>query len=171
MSLADDLLGVAREMAESTLPNWEQARLRRAVSTTYYALFHFLLEQASAQIVGDPKIQTLVSRGFAHTDIQKAAITFRSGWGALPDHIRAVFSNPLPPEIVQLSITFISLQQARQNADYNLLTQFVQSEVVKLVSNAEKAIADFRTLQANPAAKTADDLFLASLLLIDRWKK
>ena len=169
MSMADDLLGVAREMAQSPVSNWEQARLRRAVSTAYYALFHFLLEQASARFVDDPAIQSLVSRGFSHSDLQKAATTFKSG--ALPIHIKSVFPDPIPIEIVQLSTAFVTLQQARHAAEYDLLQALTHQQVITHVTAAEQAFAAFRTLLANPAAKNAIDLFLSSLLLIDRWKK
>lgn len=171
MSLADDLLGVAREMAESTNPVWQQARLRRAASTAYYALFHLLVEEAAARFVDDPKIRTLVARGFSHTDLMKVATTFESGAGALPKHIKLVFADAIPHGIVEISKVFILLQRNRHEADYDLLSVFVQHEVVEIVSKAEQAFADFRTLLANPAAKSAIDLFLSSLLLIDRWKK
>jgi uncharacterized protein (UPF0332 family) len=171
MSLADDLLGLAREMAESTNPDRQQARLRRAASTAYYSLFHLLVEEAAARFVDDPKIRTLVGRGFSHTDLAKAATTFQSGAGALPDHMTAVFPDSLPDEIVEISKTIVTLQRSRHAADYNLLVEFDRAKVIGFVSKAERAFADFRTLLADPAAKTALDLFLASLLLIDRWKK
>ena len=171
MSLADDMLGVAREMAESTNPVWQQARLRRAASTAYYALFHLLVEEATAQFVDDPKIQTLVGRGFSHADLMKVATTFESGAGALPKHIKLVFTDAIPPEIVEISKVFIILQRNRHEADYDQLPVFSQRDVIGIVSKAEQAFTDFRTVLANPAAKSAIDLFLSSLLLIDRWKK
>lgn len=171
MSLADDLLGLAREMAETVNPISEQARLRRAVSTAYYALFHLLVDSAAARFVDDPTVRTLVGRGFSHTDLTKAATTFASGAGALPNHIKAVFSDSIPQELIDISKTLIVLQKKRHEADYDPLPVFSPEGAIDLVSEAERAFASFRSLQADPAAKTALDLFLASLLLIDRWKK
>ena len=171
MSFSDDLLGLAREMAESTNPVREQVRLRRAVSTAYYALFHLLVEEAAARFVDDPKIQTLVGRGYSHAELMKAATTFESGAGALPKHIKAVFADSVPDEIVEISKTFLALQRIRHEADYNQLPVFSQSVVLDLIADVEQAFATFRSLLANPAHSKAVDLFLSSLLLIDRWKK
>ncbi len=55
MSLHDDLLIQATHLAtlETTRP--KQASLRRAVSTAYYALFHFLIDAMAAQTAGANK--------------------------------------------------------------------------------------------------------------------
>jgi hypothetical protein len=47
MGLADDLLGLADRLAKPTSSDPEQASLRRAVSTAYYALFHLLVAEVA----------------------------------------------------------------------------------------------------------------------------
>lgn len=54
-----------------------QADLRRAVSSAYYALFHFLIEEATLSIVGTARakepLRQLVGRGFNHTAMREAS--------------------------------------------------------------------------------------------------
>lgn len=52
MGLAQDLLEQAKHLASYEGNNPTQASLRRAVSTSYYALFHLLLEDASQRWQG-----------------------------------------------------------------------------------------------------------------------
>jgi uncharacterized protein (UPF0332 family) len=47
-SFADDLLQQAYHLARKERLNPRQASLRRAVSTAYYALFHLLIDEATA---------------------------------------------------------------------------------------------------------------------------
>ncbi len=48
MALAEDLLKQAFLLLNKESKNPTQASLRRAVSTAYYALFHLLIQEASA---------------------------------------------------------------------------------------------------------------------------
>ena len=48
-----DLIDAARTLAESGRGRPTQARLRRAVSTGYYALFHTLAASAANLLIGD----------------------------------------------------------------------------------------------------------------------
>ena len=51
----NDLLAAARQLAgTSGGPPPSQASLRRAVSTTYYALFHCMAENCADMLVGGP---------------------------------------------------------------------------------------------------------------------
>ena len=50
--LHDDLQQQARELATKDRRRPRQANLRRAVSASYYALFHFLTDEAARQALG-----------------------------------------------------------------------------------------------------------------------
>ena len=50
MSLHDDLLGQARQLAAKEPKRPLQASLRRAVSASYYALFHLLVYHAARRM-------------------------------------------------------------------------------------------------------------------------
>jgi hypothetical protein len=57
MSLHMDLLQQARRLARLDPNRPRQANLRRAVSAAYYALFHYLIDQACRNAVGTQQTQ------------------------------------------------------------------------------------------------------------------
>jgi uncharacterized protein (UPF0332 family) len=170
MTLATDLLEQARHLASREKKKPRQASLRRAISTAYYSLFHLLLEAGSRQFVVDVSLRRLVSRAFSHGEMQKAAKCFASG-GDLPAHLSSAFSGSIPAEIQRIALAFVDLQQARHDADYNLLERFTRAQVERLIQQAAEAVTDWRTNKGNTAARPAVELFLSSLLLWERWRK
>ena len=54
MSLADDLLSQANRLAAASTGRPRQADLRRAVSASYYALFHLLIGDAVQRLNPQP---------------------------------------------------------------------------------------------------------------------
>ena len=120
MSLAEDLLELAKKSVNYKKLDLLDARLRRAVSTAYYAVFHLLAEQGAAKLASHPGIRLLAGRAYAHGDMYKAAKAFKSGIGALPALLKAPFGGTfpaLPPELVRVAIAFVELQDARHLAD------------------------------------------------------
>jgi hypothetical protein len=63
MSFADDLLEQAYHLANREPEN--QANLRRAVSTAYYALFHLLIDEAVGNW-GIARQRSILARTFEH---------------------------------------------------------------------------------------------------------
>jgi uncharacterized protein (UPF0332 family) len=174
MSLADDLLELARKMVKYEKKDVLEARLRRAVSTAYYALFHLLLEKGSAKLVGHAGLRQLVSRAYLHGDMYKAAKTFVAGIGGLPKHVIAPFGGmvpPVPPEIIRVATAFVALQEARHEADYDLAKLIARDDARRLVSQADQAFTDWNVASADATNADMCELFLASLLLCERWKK
>jgi len=170
MSLATDLLEQAQHLARREPRRPKQASLRRSVSSAYYALFHLLLDEASKRVVSDAILRGLASRAFTHGEMYKAAKCFASG-GGLPSHITAAFTGTIPAEIKQVADAFVSLQQARHDADYNVLKSFTRQEALGHVTLAQRAFSDWDAVKGRAADKTAVELFLASLLLWERWGK
>jgi uncharacterized protein (UPF0332 family) len=174
MSLADDLLELAKKMVGYRKKDVLEARLRRAISTAYYALFHMLLEKGSARIITHAGLRQLVSRSYVHGDMYKAAKSFVSGAGGLPRHVTAPFGGTVPPvpaEIIRVATAFVALQEARHEADYELGKVITRADAQRLVSQADSAFSDWNTASGVPANGDMCELFLASLLLCERWKK
>lgn len=174
MSLADDLLELAKKSVGYTKSDILDARLRRSVSTAYYALFHLLIEHGSAKLTGHPGFRHLVSRAFVHGEMYKTAKSFRSGAGGLPASLPPLLGGTtpvIPPQITAVASAFVDLQDARHEADYNLGKSFGRAEARALVDRADQAFADWRAVTANPAHSDVRDLFLAALLLGQRWNK
>lgn len=170
MSLAEDLLDLAGYLLRREPKHPKQATLRRAASTAYYSLFSFLIDEAVKQFASDPKLQTLIRRAFTHTEMKKAAKSLASG-GTLPTHISAVFDGPLPDEPRTIAATFVDLQDARVDGDYNQLVEFERDEISQWIEQVRTAFTAWETLVARPADKPAVELFLTGLLLWDRWGK
>ena len=170
MTLHADLLEQARHLATRERKKPKQASLRRAVSASYYALFHLILDSGSRQFTSDKQLRLLVPRAFVHSEMKKAAKTFASG-GTLPANIRAVYSGVIPVELKKVAQAFVDLQEARHKSDYDLNTTFTRSEVEDLVSVAEEAFACWKAVQAMPAERSGVELFLISMLLWERWHK
>ncbi len=172
MSLADDLLELAKKSVNYNKPDLLDARVRRAISTAYYALFHLLTEQAAAKLSSHPGIRILVGRAYAHGDMYKTAKTFKSG--GLPTVMKAPFAGvfpPLPEELVRVASAFVALQDERHRADYDPLHEFSRATARGLVAQAVRAFADWKAFDADPANADLRDLFLAALLIGERWKR
>ena len=170
MSLATDLLEQADHLAHRERKRPKQASLRRAISAAYYSLFHLLLEEAAKRLVSDTDLRCLVSRAFSHGEMAKAAKSFASG-GSLPAHVTAAFAGTVPVEIREIAKAFVDLQQARHDADYNLLKSFSRQDALDRVTTARGAFAAWNTVKVRAADKVAVELFLSSLLLWERWGK
>lgn len=76
-------------------------------------------------------------------------------------------SDPLEPQLVRVAQTFVLLQAARHQADYDTARIFGRLEVTPIVDRAERALHDWRAVRARPNAV----VFLAALLLQGRWNR
>ena len=128
-----DLMEVARALAESDPAPSMQARLRCAVSTAYYALFHCLAASAADLFIGPERNPAWhrTYRGLEH--------------GRARSECRQVQTMPeFPVEVRGFAEAFVALQKARQEADYALDTPALQqSDVLGYVVSAEIAIRRF----------------------------
>lgn len=162
MSLHKDLLDQAEHLAKREPKRPKQASLRRAVSASYYAVFHLLIDAASRFVVrGNDRagLRYAVTRAFDHGEMKSAANTFRGG--NLPSVMSAAVAAPLPSELRRLCETFIELQQARHEADYDLTRVLTRNEALDLVTKAQQAFTDWQAV----AGSEAGDAFLIALLL------
>jgi hypothetical protein len=137
MTMHRDLLQQARRLAALDPNRPRQANLRRAVSSAYYALFHFLTDQAYRMMLGTqlPEVpyRQVIARGFDHRTMRDACRSFSGG--NLPDTI--VRSLPqgfiVPAALRDLARAFVDLQEERHTADYNLARTFTRAQVLALV--------------------------------------
>ena len=138
-----DLMEVARALAESGHSPPAQARLRRAVSTAYYALFHCLAASAADLFIGAARSPAW-HRTYRALEHGRARSACR----------QAPTMREFPVEIRNFAEVFVALQKARQEADYSLDTPAYQrSDVRDLIASAELAISRFE--QADVTARCA----------------
>jgi uncharacterized protein (UPF0332 family) len=159
----ENLLSQARRLARLDPNRPRQANLRRAVSSAYYAAFHFLADQSCRAAIGSHHDQApyrhVLCRGFSHTTMKHACISFGGGTlkAAVAKGLPPTFA--IPPEIRRMANTFVDLQTTRHTADYDLTERFTRSDVLWLIGETETAIRGFGELGASSEKK----FFLACL--------
>jgi len=133
-----DLLAAARQLGgASGGPQPSQASLRRAVSTTYYALFHCLAENCADMLVGEP------GSGRSQPAWLQAYRALEHG-RAKQRCERKDFIRRFPPQIQGFAENFATMQDKRQTADYDPSASFTQSVVIGDIDYAADVIAQFR---------------------------
>ena len=153
MSLGQDLLVTARQLAKARPSKPRQADLRRAVSTSYYAAFHVLAQDCADRLVG--------------TSPQRSDAAWRQTYRAL-DHgpaKKACEQAPnlgFPRTLIAFAEAFIDLQEERHRADYDPWARYSRAQALDYVNLAQQAIRDLRS------AAHSDRKALAVLLLMRR---
>ena len=127
-----ELIEAARVLTESGPGRPTQARLRRAVSTAYYAVFHCLAATAADLFIGP-------TRGPAWHRAYRALEHGRARSACQEPAVRE-----FPEEVRAFAEAFVALQKARQQADYALdMDDYQQSDVLGYIASAELAIGQF----------------------------
>ena len=128
-----DLIEAARALAESGGAPPTQARLRRAVSTAYYAMFHALAASVADLFIGTERSPAW-HRAYRALEHGRARSACQQG--------RAM--REFPAEVRDFAEAFVALQKARQQADYALDTDvYEESDVLAYIASAERVIGEF----------------------------
>lgn len=121
-----------------------QVNLRRAVSTVYYALFHWLARCAADSLVGVGETSgeswARVYRALNHRDLRQ-----RCQKGRVPP------STPYP--LRQLGTALVQLQPIRNGADYNPVVRLAKRDVLAQVDEARRILEDLES--ATPSDRRA----------------
>lgn len=158
------LIEAARDFAEHKSgrgrprPVW----LRRAVSTSYYALYHSVCREAAASLLpnGNARQQLNLARAFGHNDLKAACGWVAGRSGNIDKSVKPLVESLKPTPIAGVAASFYDLQEARHRADYDHFAPFPKATVVAHVDDAEKAI------KALGAAKARQRQAFFSLLAI-----
>ncbi len=139
----DHLLEIADNLASGRIGTGRgrprQAELRRAVSATYYALFHALARNAADLLVGNRSSTRTrqawrqTYRALDHGRIKRQCTERRT------KQILAKF----PPEIQKFADQFVTMQRARHVADYDPLEEFSRNSVAQFVRSTRSTIDEF----------------------------
>ena len=145
MSLAEDLLDQAEHLARKERKKPKQASLRRSISTTYYALFHFLIDAAVKEVprASRPGLR----RAFTHAAMKNISQSFAAGKPDLPHPLKSSPATPVPTNLRQVAGAFVNLQDARHEVDYDLTLRFTRSEALDHLSTARDAISAWKQIQ------------------------
>jgi uncharacterized protein (UPF0332 family) len=159
VSLPDELLDTARHLLRRNNNKPTDADTRRSISTAYYALFHRLIEAATARLVDGAGAQAAVGRSFDHGRMK--AICLGINQSPLSKPLAPILVGPLPDELKRVTKTFVDLQQKRHEADYDRAATIKKREARDLVAQVEAAFTDWAVVQNHPVAQ----IFLLLLLI------
>ena len=177
----DALLAHARELLTQGTANanplmfqeMDEVRVRRAVSAAYYALFHALADEGATQVASPRRtelqahsrrvseLQVRVRRAFDHIEMKEVCSIFAK-WnqGRARDALEAMLGGSPDPRLRNIAAAFVELQEARHQADYDLVSLF-WPQGVRLVTLAMKAHEIWLEIRGEPQAV----VFLTALLL------
>lgn len=150
--IADGNLSVARELAAAGGLKPPQASLRRAVSTSYYAVFHALAKVCADRLVGATrsrrpnKAWVEVYRGLVHGNCVTAC--------------EAARNIAFPQDLKDFADAFVQLQRARESCDYDPMVRLNRNETLTYIALAGEAIDRLRS------AAATDQVAFATFLLI-----
>ncbi len=169
MPLAEDLLEHASRLLK--LPNTE-ADLRRAVSASYYAVFHLLSGAVASQVspASPPGMRGRIQRVLEHRAMKNAMELFRT-----PESCAKLSANlgipcPFSADLAEIAKAYGELQDARHLADYDVVDS---SGTVGLAWASDSFDKANRIFEAWERAKSTDEarLFLATLIFGAKWAK
>jgi uncharacterized protein (UPF0332 family) len=167
VSFHDELLEHAKHLANREPRHPRQVSLRRAVSAAYYALFHALLAEAADMLAyAHPgNLRAQIGRAFSHGHMKEVCKSFSSGSPIAATN--AIIIPPIRTEIGEIARAFISLQQARHEADYDTLTSLSKTYAIQKIDDAEQALGMLVLIRGEPNSQ----VFLAALLLQKQWSR
>ncbi|MGJ0506624.1 MAG: hypothetical protein ACR652_05705 [Methylocystis sp.] len=146
--MIEDLLALADELANRDTGRPRQASLRRAVATTYYALFHALAKMCADQLVGKSKpwdVYTPVYRSVDHAVARKVLREARSHAAGQP--------------IAAIGPAFLELHDKRIAADYMPAPLgYSRKEIIDLIQEARGAITALDALEPDTKLRLAVQL-------------
>lgn len=160
MAYAEELLELAQELANLHPDSPHQPSLRRAVSTAYYALFHLLISEATANWQR-PELRAALGRVFDHGPMKQAA-------DKKVTELNNYFKTK-PPEGPEKTValhlrnvaeTFGQAQYHRNEADYNIAREWNSTEVLLHIDLIADAFKSWSIIREDPAAQA----YLVSML-------
>lgn len=164
--LSISLLAQAELLANKEPRRPQEASIRRSISTAYYALFHYLIEESTRLLLGagpkDEEFRHLLARAAVHGTMKKACEELIKKKHATPfDTVFNGLSVAGTPELKTVAKIFISLQQKRHVADYNVSATLNKATALLCVSEAKDA---FRAWKALKIANRRKAVFCSVLL-------
>ena len=154
MAYHDDLLAHALQLVRVTPPT--QLTLRRAVSGAYYAVFHFLIAEATLNW-NNASLRTALGRAYDHGVMKTASNRILN-----PRDFPFMGEDPAVVNSLRfVAQAFSQLQEDRHFADYNLTKDLKPVEALTQVKSAEEVFTLWPTIRTEQIAQA----YLVSLLV------
>lgn len=155
MSLDSDLLSTAELLLRHTTKRPRGSDLRRAVSTSYYAMFHALARVAADGFIG-AATQGRTERAWRRT---YRALNHRQAAKRCTEVFETGEARGFPEEVIQFAEQFEKMMDRRHDADYDPSYRPTKEDAAKQVALARAAI------RALDAASVRDRRALAAFVL------
>lgn len=162
MPLANDLLEQAYHLARRERKRPKQASLRRAISTSYYALFHLLISEATKNWKNADQ-RAALGRFFGHGSMVSASNAQRGKCNVY------INSNPPPAagadldcmrHLQTVSLAFSQAQEQRHSADYDVSKTWTRVEAMAIIDQVDAAFKSWSAIRDHKFAQE----YLLSLL-------
>lgn len=157
MASFDEELLVAAELLVRRTPGEKgklpRARVRRSISTAYYALFHFILDEATIRIVGvkaaDARRRRILARMFPHKGLLTTLNKIKTANAAndIADFLKpdnAVGAFAIPRFARDIAGAFADAQSKRHDADYDRNASLSEDDAKAVIARIRLAIAGWR---------------------------
>ncbi len=136
--LPTDILNTARTLVNQDKGRPRQVNLKKAISATYYAMFHTLCQNCANSFIGTSKRSNRawnqayrsLEHGFVRNQVRN-------------QQVMASF----PEAITKFAEIYVILQQFRHEADYDPAIRFKRHEVLNAIDFAERAINNFNRVR------------------------
>lgn len=169
MPLADDLLDHASRLLKAPAT---EADLRRAVSGSYYAVFHLLAAAVASQVspTSPPGMSGRIQRVLEHRAMKNAMEFFRTQDSCAKLSANIGIPCAFSPDLAEIAKAYGELQDARHLADYDVVDSNGAIGLAWASDSFEKAR---RIFEAWKRAQSTDEakLFLATLIFGFKWAK
>ncbi len=141
--------------------------LRRAVSASYYALFHLINEDAVRILAPNVTTETSyrIQRWFEHAKMKEICGRFLKE--KLEQPLSGLIGDSASAHLQTVCRNFITLQDARHAADYDQGYAIDRTEALKHFASAVYAVAAWNRIKETGEA----NIFILSLLLWKNWEK
>jgi uncharacterized protein (UPF0332 family) len=162
-NLPEQLIAQAESLLRNGVLN--EANVRRAVSSAYYALFHLLVRDAVVNWKHADQHARL-ARAFDHKRMKDASTAILKEIGNAPSQATAGgdAEQTFRFRLSTVAQAFVDLQQARHKADYDIGEPFQPLDAAVDVAQARLAFVTWAEVRDEPLAQH----YLYSLLFKDR---
>ena len=167
MDLSEQFLQHAVALLSGGNEEVEDIVLRRAVSASYYALFHRINGVAVDLLAPNVSAPTnhRIQRWFEHAEMKKICGRFLPA--ELSSPLRELIGIRASADLQGLARSFIELQNARHSADYDLSYELTLKQAGNYVELALSACEAWERLKGSAEA----NIFILSLLLWKNWER
>lgn len=153
MEFANDLLELAKLLANLYPEHPRQANLRRALSTAYYAIFHLLIFEATLNW-GRVEQRAQLGRILNHGRMKTASVEMVAALNSNAKRYNSDSPERMAAEhLLYFCNAFVQAQQYRNDADYNTAKEWTTTEVVDQIEEVTKAFHLWSTVRQGATAQ------------------